>query len=136
MERVLSVTIGDGNKIYPLTTLSRIKLVNDNFKSTPISIFAPSELLSVLDTSEIENARKVAEVTVWNRNSDAYEIPLSFRLENGLIKDDQTGSSWNVLGKAVDGPLMDTQLLSVESGVHFAFAWLAFNPDSEIYSTE
>ena len=136
MERVLSVTIGDGNKIYPLTTLSSIKLLNDNFKSTPISIFAPSELLSVLDSSVIANSRKIAEVTVWNRNSNAYETPLSFRIENGLIRDDQTGSSWNVLGKAVDGPLVDTQLQPVDSGVHFAFAWLAFNPDSEIYRAE
>ena len=136
MERVLSVTIGDGNKIYPLTTLSSIKLLNDSFKSTPISIFAPSELLSVLDSSVIANSRKIAEVTVWNRNSNAYETPLSFHIEDGLIRDDQTGSSWNVLGKAVDGPLMDTQLQPVDSGVHFAFAWLAFNPDSEIYSAE
>jgi hypothetical protein len=136
MERVLSVTVGDGNKIYPLTTLSRVKLVNDDFKSVPISIFAPSELLSVLDSSVIENSRKIAEATAWNRNSDAYETPLSFHIENGLIKDDQTGSSWNILGKAVDGPLMDTQLQPLDSGVHFAFAWLAFNPDSEIYSTE
>ena len=136
MERVLSVTIGDGNKIYPLTTLSSIKVVNDSFKSTPIVIFAPSELLSVLDSSNIANSRKVAEVTAWNRGSDAYEIPLSFHIENGQVRDEQTGSNWNVLGKAVDGPLMHTQLQPIDSGVHFAFAWLAFNPDSEIYRGE
>jgi hypothetical protein len=32
----------------------------------------------------------------------------------------------------VAGPLKGKRLLPVESGVHFAFAWLAFNPESEI----
>ena len=40
----------------------------------------------------------------------------------------------SILGRAVSGSLKGTQLEALESGVHFAFAWLAFNPDSEIYS--
>jgi len=34
--------------------------------------------------------------------------------------------------EAVAGPLKGRRLAAVDSGVHFAFAWLAFNPDSEI----
>ncbi|MGH8691617.1 MAG: DUF3179 domain-containing (seleno)protein [Burkholderiales bacterium] len=46
--------------------------------------------------------------------------------------DVQTGSEWNVLGEAAAGPLKGKRLPAMDSGVHFAFAWLAFNPQSEI----
>lgn len=49
--------------------------------------------------------------------------------------DTRTGSEWNVLGEAVSGPLKGKRLAPLDSGVHFAFAWLAFNPDSEIVRT-
>jgi len=49
------------------------------------------------------------------------------------IEDRQTGSHWNALGEAVSGPLKGTRLEAVPGGVHFAFAWLAFRPDSEIH---
>ena len=47
--------------------------------------------------------------------------------------DRETGSTWNLFGAATDGPLAGSALESIDSGVHFAFAWLAFNPDSEIW---
>jgi len=53
---------------------------------------------------------------------------LSFKLLDGAIIDEQTGSEWNAFGQAVSGPLKSTQLLQLDQGVHFAFAWLAFDP--------
>lgn len=38
-----------------------------------------------------------------------------------------------MLGRVISGPLRGTQLQGLEGGVHFAFAWLAFRPESEIY---
>ena len=32
-----------------------------------------------------------------------------------------------------EGPLAGERLRALPGGVHFAFAWLAFNPDSQIY---
>ena len=44
-----------------------------------------------------------------------------------------TGSVWNIFGKAVSGPLTGRTLASVDNGIHFAFAWLAFYPQADIY---
>jgi hypothetical protein len=57
---------------------------------------------------------------------------LEFVMKEGRYVDRTTGSQWNVLGEAIDGPLKGKRLPAIESGVHFAFAWLAFNPASEI----
>jgi len=46
--------------------------------------------------------------------------------------DTAAGSEWNLLGESVAGPLKGRRLPQLDSGVHFAFAWLAFNPASEI----
>ncbi len=137
MERVLTITVGAGNsksnKLYPLTELKKAKLVNDEFASVALVVFAMGETLSVLDSPRIAGSKKLVEATVFRRRISKYDVPLRFGIDSQGIVDEQTGSHWNVLGKAIDGPLVNTQLLPVDSGVHFAFAWLAFNPDSEIY---
>ena len=59
-----------------------------------------------------------------------------FTYEGNVLTDKQTGSQWNRYGLAIGGPLKGQQLDKLGGGAHFAFAWLAFNPDSEIYKVE
>ncbi|HBA35679.1 MAG TPA: hypothetical protein DCZ12_16250, partial [Gammaproteobacteria bacterium] len=58
---------------------------------------------------------------------------LHFEWRNGKVVDGETGSYWNALGQAVSGPLKGAQLKKVDAGVHFAFAWLAFDAGAEVY---
>jgi hypothetical protein len=53
---------------------------------------------------------------------------------NGTFKDTETGSTWNFIGKALDGPLAGKQLTRVVAFDHFWFAWRAFFPQTEIFS--
>ncbi len=133
MERVLSVTVDQTNKIYPLSEFEGTALINDSVNSIPVVIFSTGNVLSALDNSRIADSKTLPQVTVWNRLIDGYAEGLNFRIENHEILDDQTQSTWDIFGKATTGPLKDTQLAAVDSGVHFAFAWLAFNSESEIY---
>jgi len=43
-----------------------------------------------------------------------------------------TGSSCNVLGAPVEGPLAGTRLDPVISGSHFWFAWSVFRPHTRV----
>ena len=85
------------------------------------------------------SVRKYRKKAVRNLSSSRVEFPvarLEFKAENGRIVDRSTGSTWNILGEATSGPLKGRRLAAItESGVHFAFAWLAFNPDSEVVRT-
>lgn len=47
---------------------------------------------------------------------------------------DEIGSTWEMLGRAVAGPLAGRRLAPIESGVRFAFAWIAFHPDSDAHA--
>ncbi|MFC1665565.1 DUF3179 domain-containing (seleno)protein, partial [Pseudomonadota bacterium] len=79
-------------------------------------------------------SRQVPSATAFNRRLEN-EL-MSFESKDGRIMDTKTQSQWNLLGQAIDGPLKGKKLIPAESGVHFAFAWLAFNPDSKIYKSK
>ena len=61
---------------------------------------------------------------------------LTFSIQGDSIVDERTGSEWNVLGQAVDGPLKGSQLTPVVHGTHFWFAWVGFNPDTSVRTAE
>ncbi len=51
------------------------------------------------------------------------------------VVDDQTGSTWSILGRALDGPLAGTQLQPIEHIDTFWFAAAAYYPDIELLDT-
>jgi hypothetical protein len=58
---------------------------------------------------------------------------LSFQASSTGIVDDQTGSRWDIFGRAVAGPLQGQSLNRVISIESFWFDWAAFHPDTRIY---
>ena len=50
----------------------------------------------------------------------------------GGFTDDQTGSTWSILGRALDGPLAGTQLQPIEHIDTFWFAAAAYDPTIEL----
>jgi hypothetical protein len=47
--------------------------------------------------------------------------------------DNETGSKWDITGKAVNGKYRGKNLERIKHGDYFAFAWFVFRPDTEIY---
>lgn len=131
MERVLNVSIDGVNRLYPFTLLKEHPVINDTVSGVPVVVFSRKGTLSVLDEDQIKNSRTVPSATAYDRRLG--DRLLTFELRGEKLKDKETGSEWNLFGRAVAGPLAGSQLETPPSGVHFAFAWLAFNPDSEIY---
>ncbi len=50
--------------------------------------------------------------------------------------DISTGSRWNVLGEAIDGPLKGAELRQLHAFPHLWFAWAAFFPDTILKGAE
>ncbi len=85
---------------------------------------------SALDTGSVAEGRDVGASGVFIPMADGRE--LSFQRNDDGFVDDQTGSRWNVLGHAVDGPLAGAALEPVVHVDTFWFAWGAFQPDTRI----
>ncbi len=131
MERVIFVRNNGRQRLYPFRLFATHYVINDEIEGLPVVIFSKQGTLSVLDASDIIKSRLIPSVTAWSRLLD--DEVLHFEYINNEIRDKETGSVWNLLGQSIAGPLQGQILQKVDSGVHFAFAWLAFNPDSEIY---
>ena len=132
-ERVVGITLGDVAKAYPFTTLTKYRVANDAIADTPVAIFFKRGVSSALDTALIDQGRDVGSTVVFDRRLD--EQVLTFEsLENGTFTDTETGSTWNIIGEAIDGPLAGKQLIRVVAFDHFWFAWRAFFPETEIFA--
>lgn len=134
MERVLNVSVGDRHRLYPLTELAKTPVVNDTLAGEPFVVFSSGGMLSVLDEGIITSSRTILAAAAYSRRVDGRV--LTFEVAGDGFTDRETSSRWNLLGQAVGGPLQGTRLELMSGGVHFAFAWLAFNPDSEIYRAD
>ncbi|MDY6769235.1 MAG: DUF3179 domain-containing protein [Candidatus Nanohaloarchaea archaeon] len=58
----------------------------------------------------------------------------TFRLEDGELVDDRTGSTWTLAGKAVGGPMEGARLPRLELRRSYWFTWKLFYPETELYS--
>ena len=74
--------------------------------------------------------RTVGSSAVFEREVDGQK--LTFKVEADIIVDEETGSKWTILGRAVEGPLEGSQLQPFVHANHFWFAWAAFNPETEV----
>jgi hypothetical protein len=133
MERVLNVSIGGRHRLYPLRIVERQPVINDELTGQPLVVFGKPGMNSPLDQEEIVKSALIPAAAAFSRRLDG-QI-LEFRGAGGRFHDVGTGSEWNLFGHAIAGSWKGRRLDPLGGGVHFAFAWLAFNPDSEIYAS-
>ncbi len=131
MERVLGIARNGMVRIYPLTALEASPVINDEVGGEAVVVFSREGMLSVLDAEVISESRQIPAAAAYSRRLDGRV--LTFERQEKRIVDRETRSAWDIFGRAVDGPLKGRRLTSADNGVHFAFAWLAFNPGSEVY---
>ncbi len=117
---------------YPLSILSEVGVINDSQGGLELAVFHTPGTNSALDTRFIAEGEDVGATGVFNRALDGQV--LTFKKDGELIVDEETGSTWNVLGQAIDGPLNGAELTPIIHADHFWFSWAAFRPDTIIYT--
>jgi len=132
MEKVVAVTIGDTYKAYPHSTTEEQRVIHDTMADQPLVVFHASGTVSALDAAQISNSKETGSTGVFDRRVDGRTLTFSYT-DDGRFRDDETGSTWTVTGKAVSGPLEGTQLDRIQYGDYFAFAWFAFRPNTALY---
>jgi hypothetical protein len=131
MERVLGYYAGDTAVAYPLTTLAKKGVVADTIDGQDVVVFFEPGQASALDQPLIEISRDVGSAGLFIPEVDGEKLTFSYN--KGVITDNETGSEWDVFGRAISGGLEGAQLEPLLSHTHFWFAWAAFRPDTVIY---
>ena len=131
MERIVDIEHNGVYKIYSFTSVAKKGVINDVFKTNNVVLFYKLGTISVMDENDITTSKDVGSVTVFKAVIDA-QI-LTFKKKSGTFIDTQTKSKWDITGYCYEGELKNKQLQIEPHSNHFAFAWLAFHPESEIY---
>ncbi len=131
MARVLTVELGGEAVAYPYDVLQSVGVINDVVDGEAIVVFWQPGAASAVDAVRIAEGRDVGAAVAYSRQLDSRT--LSFVYKDGRILDENTGSEWDVLGKAVTGELAGKQLKPIIAINHFWFSWAAFKPETRIY---
>jgi hypothetical protein len=132
MERVAAVAIGDETVAYPFSRLRKTGVVNDGIKDTPVVVFWAAGTASALDSGDVARGRDVGATGVFDRRVDGKTLTFE-RARDGGFRDRETGTRWNLLGRALAGPLSGRQLRPIPHGDYFWFAWAAFRPETRVW---
>jgi hypothetical protein len=111
---VVGVQIGLNARAYDWNDLLHKKVINDTLGETPLVIAIEPDS---------------ASFHVWRRDS------LIFQYTPGMpvLKDEETGSTWNWQGRATEGTLKDRQLPVVQAYQEFWHSWKTFHPQTTQY---
>ncbi len=133
-ERVLAVTIGEVSAAFPFGVLRSERVVSYTLNGQEMVILFKPGARSALGAQSIADAADVGATGVFDPNLDGEK--LRFRVEGEHFVDRETGSVWNILGEAIDGPLAGKKLTPIVHANHFWFTWAAFKPETTIYGSE
>ncbi len=131
MARVLTVDLNGEAVAYPYSVLEQVRAVNDTVGSQAVAVFWAAGVASALDNGAIALGRDVGTAAAFSAELDGRR--LTFLADGERIVDAETGSEWDILGRAMAGELAGRQLAPVVSINHFWFSWAAFKPETRVY---
>jgi hypothetical protein len=131
MARVVGVLDENGaGRAYPYDRLGEELVINDTLEDTRIVLFWKAGTASAVDSGDIAEGRDVGATGVFIRTTEDQTLTFAAN-EDGTFRDLETGSTWDILGEAIAGPLSGTTLTPIPHHDTFWFAWAAFvSPDT------
>lgn len=138
LDRVVGVLFPDHSSVAIPFDLARARTVvqYDPPNGDPgIVVFFEEGMSSSLSEAEIGTARDIGSVGVFSRILDGRHLEFDVA-DDGIVRDAQTGSTWNIRGEATAGELQGSALEPQVAFDHFWFAWAEFLPDTELVAAD
>lgn len=137
VERVLGVESGDDVVAFPYVVLKEnasdgAAAVNTTVGADATVVFWKQGTVSALDSAEIASSKDVGAATAFIRRLGGRL--LEFTVRDGSLVDEQTSSTWSLLGRALTGPLKGERLKAADAHDSFWFDWAAFHPETQVWS--
>ena len=133
LERTVGVTVDGKNKAYPFSVVQAAGALNDTVAGVPVVVLWSPGTADALDSPRTADGADVGAALAFDRRVDGEALEFTSAY-GGRFTDDRTGSTWNVIGQAVEGELAGTRLDPVVHTNEFWFAWAAFHPGAEVYA--
>ena len=130
LERLLAFRSQGRAKAFIVRQLRESPVQNGGNGAGSFVVFYEPQMRTPLGARRISESRRVGTVGVFSPIVNGERLKFAF--VDGKFRDSRTSSTWNLVGRATSGPLEGTILHPIEHGVYYAFAWLAFEPRTEV----
>ncbi|GMQ86064.1 MAG: DUF3179 domain-containing protein [Acidimicrobiia bacterium] len=132
MQRVVAIETESEAVAWALDGLvaGEAAVTDGEIDGDPLVIFWKAGQASALEQSDIAAGRDIGTVGVFSSVFDGQA--LTFRAAGDVFIDAETGTTWNVLGDAIDGPLVGGALEPITFVRTFWFSWAAFRSDTDL----
>ena len=132
MARVVGISLEDGQGgAFSLDVLRENQVLNETLGELPIVLFWKSGTASALDSGSIAAGRDIGTSGVFSARINGRVLTFS-AVDDGLFRDQETGSTWDIFGEALAGSLAGSKLFPLPHHDTFWFAWAAFIPEGEL----
>ena len=131
-ERVAAVKTAEGAVVYPFTRLQEEAPINDEIDGDPVVVLFDPNVASALDSGEIASGREAGAAAVFESAARGRALTFVGGKRPGEFRDRETGSRWDLGGRATAGPLAGARLRQVPHDDQFWFALAAFFDDPDI----
>lgn len=132
MERVVTVSATGEDVAYLFKALQDRRVINDRAGGVDVVVFWAGGTASALDSGAIAESRDIGATNVFEATIEGKQLTFSAAAGGNFI-DKETGTTWNLLGQGLAGPLAGRELTPVTHANHFWFSWAAFKPGTRIY---
>ena len=134
MERVVALGAGEEAVAVPFSFLLINRVATVPVAGEDLVVFHQPGTASAMDRANIAEGRDVGAANVFRPVVDGQRLTFT-ATEEGFV-DQETGSTWDLFGQAIDGPLEGSRLDAVTHGTHFWFAWSSFQPETRVHGDE
>ncbi|MGE0794734.1 MAG: DUF3179 domain-containing protein [Acidimicrobiia bacterium] len=129
-ERIVGFKYGGEAIAVRTSELTEQRVLAVEVGGEPITVWWKPGTASALDAGSVAAGRDVGATGVFQPTVGGRRLTFSTR--SGDFVDDETGSTWDIVGTATAGPLQGQRLEAVQHVDTFWFAWAAYLPDTTI----
>jgi hypothetical protein len=135
MTRLVGLAAGDSSVAVTLDHLSEQRTVQLELDGDPVVVVWSPGQASALDSMSIDAGRDVGQTAAFVAEVDGRELALQPSQTDGRFVDTESGSVFDLRGRAIDGHLAGRQLRPIPHDDTFWFVWVAFRPETELVSS-
>lgn len=132
--RVLGLRAGGAALAVPFAEVGRSGVAQFEFEGAPVVVFWRRGTASALSHIDIAQGRDVGAAAAFDPRVGGRS--LTFTEESGVFTDAETGSAWDITGRAVSGPLAGERLRPLPQTNSYWYGWAALNPGTDVWRTE
>jgi hypothetical protein len=129
--RVVGVAVGPTATAWRYAALSAVGVRDDTVAGVAVVVVYRPRVTGIGDSSDLARAPAVGAAAVYAARAAGRTLHF-VRAGPSMMRDVQTGSSWDLTGRAVAGPLAGTRLRPLRFLNTYWFAWVAFHPTTAV----